>query len=144
MILRKFHHTPLESLNDPDPAEYVVSGHRFNIFEDIGCFPATYNTTLAYPLVYAWPLVIGLISAVYCGKYLLLSYWKKSDLSISHDHFGLHKETQAVPGPDEQEQKPDIQPVLPTHVTCWHRPLLYRALVDLLHLSEHCCGSQPS
>lgn len=46
--------------------QYIVSGHRFNIFEDIGCFPATYNVTLAYPLVFAWPLVLGLISAVYC------------------------------------------------------------------------------
>jgi len=46
--------------------QYVVSGHRFNIFEDIGCFPATYNVTLAYPLVWAWPLALGLVSAVYC------------------------------------------------------------------------------
>ncbi|OBZ74569.1 Pheromone B alpha 3 receptor [Grifola frondosa] len=45
---------------------YIVQGHRFNIFEDIGCFPAIYNTLLAYFLVYWWPLVLGLISAVYC------------------------------------------------------------------------------
>ncbi|KZT69401.1 putative fungal pheromone GPCR, STE3-type [Daedalea quercina L-15889] len=45
---------------------YIVQGHRFNIFEIIGCFPATYNTVPAYPLVYMWPVVIGTISAVYC------------------------------------------------------------------------------
>ncbi|THH17673.1 hypothetical protein EW146_g3177 [Bondarzewia mesenterica] len=46
--------------------QYVVQGHRYNIFEDIGCFPTTYNTPLAYPLVVMWPVVIGLVSAVYC------------------------------------------------------------------------------
>lgn len=47
--------------------QYVVQGHRFNIYEDIGCFPMTYNTPVAYPLVYCWPVAIGLVSAVYCG-----------------------------------------------------------------------------
>ncbi|TFK50584.1 STE3-domain-containing protein [Heliocybe sulcata] len=46
--------------------QYVVQGHRFNIFEDIGCYPFTWNVTLAYPLVFVWPLVISVISAVYC------------------------------------------------------------------------------
>ncbi|KAH9943675.1 pheromone A receptor-domain-containing protein, partial [Amylocystis lapponica] len=45
---------------------YVVQGHRFNIYEDIGCYPAIYNTLLAYFLVNWWPIVLGLISAVYC------------------------------------------------------------------------------
>jgi pheromone a factor receptor len=48
--------------------QYVVEGHRFTIFEDIGCFPDTYNTYLAYPLVWAWPLTIGVVSAVYCSE----------------------------------------------------------------------------
>jgi len=47
-------------------SQYIVQGHRFDIFEDIGCFPFTYNTVLAFPLVYMWPLIIGVISAVYC------------------------------------------------------------------------------
>lgn len=46
---------------------YVVQGHRFNILEDIGCTTALYNTLLTYFLVTWWPLVLGLISAVYCG-----------------------------------------------------------------------------
>ncbi|KAJ7759923.1 pheromone A receptor-domain-containing protein [Mycena metata] len=46
--------------------QYVVQGHRYNIMEDIGCYPDTYNTPLAYPLSYLWPNVIGLVSAVYC------------------------------------------------------------------------------
>ncbi|EMD35181.1 STE3-like pheromone receptor B mating type [Gelatoporia subvermispora B] len=47
--------------------EYIVSGHRFDIYEDIGCYPFIYNTPVAYPLSVVWPLVIGLVSAVYCA-----------------------------------------------------------------------------
>lgn len=47
--------------------EYIVQGHRFNIFEDVGCYPMTYNTPVAYPLVFCWPVAIGVVSAVYCG-----------------------------------------------------------------------------
>lgn len=46
--------------------QYIVQGHRFNIFEDVGCYPVTWNTTPAYPLVFCWPVAIGLVSAVYC------------------------------------------------------------------------------
>jgi pheromone a factor receptor len=44
--------------------QYIVQGHRFDIFEDVGCRPFTFNTPLAYPLVIFVPLVIGLISGV--------------------------------------------------------------------------------
>ncbi|KAL4070140.1 pheromone A receptor-domain-containing protein [Scleroderma yunnanense] len=46
--------------------QYIVQGHRFNIFEEVGCFPATYNTPPAYALVFTWPIAIGLVSASYC------------------------------------------------------------------------------
>ncbi|KIM66574.1 hypothetical protein SCLCIDRAFT_1211339 [Scleroderma citrinum Foug A] len=45
---------------------YIVQGHRFNIVEEFGCFPDTWNTTPAYLLVFAWPIAIGLVSASYC------------------------------------------------------------------------------
>jgi pheromone a factor receptor len=45
--------------------QYIVQGHRFDIFEDVGCRPFTYNTPPAYPLVIFPPLVIGLISGIY-------------------------------------------------------------------------------
>ncbi|KAJ7807336.1 pheromone A receptor-domain-containing protein [Mycena olivaceomarginata] len=47
------------------PLQFVVQGHRYNILENVGCFPATYNVTLAYPLTYLWLNVINLISACY-------------------------------------------------------------------------------
>ncbi|KAG6836055.1 hypothetical protein H0H93_011913 [Arthromyces matolae] len=45
--------------------QYIVQGHRFNIFGDIGCFPETYNTPVAIVLVSLPPIIIGLVSAVY-------------------------------------------------------------------------------
>ncbi|EEB97612.1 hypothetical protein MPER_03036, partial [Moniliophthora perniciosa FA553] len=47
------------------PLQFVVQGHRYDIFEDIGCYPVTFNTIPAYPLTYVWPNVIGLISLIY-------------------------------------------------------------------------------
>lgn len=46
--------------------QYIPQGHRFDIFEEIGCFPYTYNTPVAFALVGIWPVIIGLVSAVYC------------------------------------------------------------------------------
>nr|VWO99367.1 Pheromone receptor CPRa1p [Ganoderma boninense] len=46
--------------------QYIVSGHRFDIYEGIGCYAYTYNTPLAYPFSFLWPLVIALVSGCYC------------------------------------------------------------------------------
>jgi len=50
-------------------SEYVVQGHRFNIFEDIGCAAALYNTLPLYFLNFMWPLIIGIITATFCGAF---------------------------------------------------------------------------
>jgi len=39
--------------------DYFIEGHRFNILEDIGCYPAAYLTPLAFVLLFCWPLAIG-------------------------------------------------------------------------------------
>ncbi|KAK1217037.1 a-factor receptor [Marasmius sp. AFHP31] len=44
---------------------YITQGHRFDIYEDVGCFPSVYNTWVAFVLVWTWPLVIALVSSVY-------------------------------------------------------------------------------
>ncbi|KAE9382661.1 STE3-domain-containing protein [Gymnopus androsaceus JB14] len=46
--------------------QYIVQGHRFNIFEDIGCAPALYNSLPLYFITYSWSIIFGLASAVYC------------------------------------------------------------------------------
>ncbi|KAF7372713.1 Pheromone B alpha 3 receptor [Mycena sanguinolenta] len=47
------------------PLQFIVQGHRFNIVENIGCYPTTYNVALAYPLSYLWPNVINVVSGCY-------------------------------------------------------------------------------
>ncbi|KAF8841556.1 STE3-like pheromone receptor [Paxillus ammoniavirescens] len=60
--------------------QYVVQGHRFNIFEQIGCYPATMNTLPAYFLIFMWPLLVGLISMVYAACTFRLALRQKSRL----------------------------------------------------------------
>nr|AYF56466.1 pheromone receptor [Coriolopsis trogii] len=50
---------------------YVVQGHRYNILEELGCFPALYNTLLTYFLVNWWPLVFAFIASIYCALSLV-------------------------------------------------------------------------
>ena len=63
------------SSNSRHHAEYIVQGHRFDIFEGVGCYPAIYNTLLTYFLNSAWPIIIGLISASYCGMLFSSTYF---------------------------------------------------------------------
>ncbi|KAK7030188.1 STE3-like pheromone receptor [Favolaschia claudopus] len=47
------------------PLQFIVQGHRYNIIENVGCYPTTYNVVPAYPLSYLWPNLINLTSACY-------------------------------------------------------------------------------
>ncbi|KAL1741339.1 fungal pheromone STE3G-protein-coupled receptor [Schizophyllum fasciatum] len=57
--------------------QYVVQGHRFNIYEGIGCMPAIYNTPLMYFTTAMWPVVLGSCSAVYCALTLHQFYRRR-------------------------------------------------------------------
>ena len=61
--------------------DYIPQGHRYNIFEDIGCLPSTYNTWVAYVLVYCVPIAIGCVSAVYA--FLSIKNFNKSRLQFN-------------------------------------------------------------
>ena len=50
--------------------EYIPQGHRFNIFEDVGCFPFTYNTPVGIVLVSVPPILIGCVTAIYAGEFI--------------------------------------------------------------------------
>ncbi|KAJ7278694.1 pheromone A receptor-domain-containing protein [Mycena rebaudengoi] len=39
--------------------------HRYDIIENVGCYPTTYNVVPAYPLSYLLPNIFGLVSATY-------------------------------------------------------------------------------
>ncbi|KAJ7809993.1 pheromone B alpha 1 receptor [Mycena olivaceomarginata] len=48
------------------PLQYIVQGHRYNIFEDVGCIGETFETPVAIVLFHLPPLLVGCVSAVYC------------------------------------------------------------------------------
>ena len=56
----------------PSRSRLLRSGHRYDIYEQVGCYPYIYNTPLTFPLVLVWPIIIGLCSAVYCGEWSCL------------------------------------------------------------------------
>jgi len=45
--------------------DYVVQGHRYNVWEDLGPIAETYNVTLAFPLYYMWETLICVTSAIF-------------------------------------------------------------------------------
>ncbi|EGO02303.1 hypothetical protein SERLA73DRAFT_166760 [Serpula lacrymans var. lacrymans S7.3] len=64
-ISRRLYHIAV--MNIVKHVQYIVQGHRFNIYEEIGCYPAVYDTPAAYPIILIWPVAIGLVSSVYAG-----------------------------------------------------------------------------
>ncbi|KAI0078467.1 fungal pheromone STE3G-protein-coupled receptor, partial [Panus rudis PR-1116 ss-1] len=49
---------------------YFMQGHRFNIYEGIGCQAAIPASILAIVLSNIWYIILGLISAIYCARTL--------------------------------------------------------------------------
>ncbi|KAJ7642964.1 fungal pheromone STE3G-protein-coupled receptor, partial [Mycena polygramma] len=56
--------------------QYIVQGHRFNIYEQIGCYPALYNSIPMYFISTMWPPLIGCVSAIY-GVLSLRAFTKR-------------------------------------------------------------------
>ncbi|KAA1466859.1 STE3-domain-containing protein [Dentipellis sp. KUC8613] len=74
--------------------QIIVEGHRYNILEDIGCYPFTFNTPLAYPLTIIWPIVIGLVSSCYCALTLRSFFRRRAQFSefvTSHSSLTIHR-----------------------------------------------------
>jgi len=56
---------------------WFIQGHRFDIYEGIGCFFVIPNTILSYFLSDIWPIVIGMVSFVYCTLTLRAFYKRR-------------------------------------------------------------------
>ncbi|KAF8180806.1 pheromone A receptor-domain-containing protein [Mycena galopus ATCC 62051] len=72
------------------PLQFVVQGHRYDILENIGCYPTTYNVVPAYPLSLLWPSIINLftrsvsaISGLTTTRYFRLMALASLELLIS-------------------------------------------------------------
>ena len=47
------------------PAVYVVQNHRFDVYEDVGCFTNLSIVPFTFPIIYGIPFLIGLVSVIY-------------------------------------------------------------------------------
>ncbi|KAA1466863.1 STE3-domain-containing protein [Dentipellis sp. KUC8613] len=63
-------------------ADTIVQDHRFSIVQDLGCQAAVYNYLPALILVWLPPLLLSLISLLYCGK-RVRSFFVESKLTHS-------------------------------------------------------------
>ncbi|TDL15049.1 STE3-domain-containing protein [Rickenella mellea] len=61
--------------------EYTMEGHRFNIYEDAGCWPDAYNTWPTYLTTFSWPPILGLIGIVYGALVLRIIFRKQRELN---------------------------------------------------------------
>ncbi|KAJ6617170.1 pheromone A receptor-domain-containing protein [Mycena sp. CBHHK59/15] len=76
------------------PLQYIVQGHRYNIFEDVGCLGETYETPVAIVLFHLPPIIIGMISAVYCVLSIKAFYHSRAqfkELLSSNNNLNLNR-----------------------------------------------------
>lgn len=113
----------------------MVQPHRFDILEDIGCYPVVYNTLLAYPLVFMWPIVLGLVSFCYSGKcdviviFLpLLINFPSTNIEIF-----LHSTT-TVQLPPDLTLRDEPQPLSPAHAPLHNGHLSHPSTRGLLSI----------
>jgi len=59
--------------------QLIVEGHRFDIFEEYGCYPNIYNTPPTLVITLIWPLIILTATAVYSCLNVHV-FWKSSRL----------------------------------------------------------------
>ncbi|CAE6406821.1 unnamed protein product [Rhizoctonia solani] len=69
----------------------VVQGHRYDILEDVGCYPTTYGTLLAIPMVYMWPILVGLVGLFYTTLTIheLINRRRQLSTTLSSSHAGM-------------------------------------------------------
>lgn len=127
----------------PDFSEaYVVQGHRFDIYEQIGCFPVIYNTIPTFFLVHMWPLVLGLCSAWFCGMFLPIRLKFEADL---WRHFSPHTHLVYSPaGPVQpvlvDKLVPHCQQVFPFDGSGLHGNFVHHPVGDFPdYLKRDCC-----
>nr|ALK27861.1 mating factor receptor STE3-2 [Limonomyces culmigenus] len=59
----------------------IVQGHRYNILEDVGCWPALVWTLPTLFLFQLWPILIGAISGIYCVLSLRALFQRQAQFS---------------------------------------------------------------
>ncbi|KAG8904082.1 a-factor receptor [Tulasnella sp. 417] len=69
----------------------VVQGHRFEIIENVGCWPSIYITPVAIPLVFLPPILINIVSTVYAALAIRAFLKKRKEFSaiLASAHSGL-------------------------------------------------------
>lgn len=70
-------------------ADYIVQGHRYDLYEDAGCAPAIYLTWQAYLVILSPPVAIGLVSAVYAVSNIKQFYKIHNRIKLEQPEGGI-------------------------------------------------------
>jgi hypothetical protein len=118
--------------------QYIAQGHRYDIFEDVGCFPFTYFTPVGIVIVNVFPLLIGIVAAVYCSKFITpFIFYRKLILFISSQHPGICQEPPSILRDPLWPQQLHPIALPPPHGACWHRNALHHSPLLLPSLPQH-------
>lgn len=125
-------------------SEFVVQGHRYDIWEDIGCLPTTVNTPAAYPLSFVWPIVISLVSASYCSEETAIWLGLPSmylTLVSSFDVEGFYVQKGTIWTNSIIKFFPDCESIFSFDVPCHIGNNLYTPFINLRRLFKRCGNS---
>ena len=84
MALRTCHYPESQTFCDFG-TDYIVQGHRFDLFEDFGCYPSVYFSVASILLIYVPPLVMSLTTFMFAGE--LVSTYSLSNIFESRYSF---------------------------------------------------------
>lgn len=100
-------------------SDSTVQGHRFDIYEEAGCWPAMVILPWTYPLVICVPLIIGLVNLLYGSKYRLLIVRRWSS-ATSYEALLIFSPYSALTIVCVIKERRALQNILPTNKICDH------------------------
>ncbi|CAE6529607.1 unnamed protein product [Rhizoctonia solani] len=71
---------------------YVVQPTRYNIIENIGCWPTINDSIMSIPMVFMWPIIISCVSFMYCTLSIrgFLKVRRQFQQVLSHSGSGIN------------------------------------------------------
>jgi hypothetical protein len=82
--------------------DWFFQGHRYDILEDVGCFPYVFNSWFGFLMCWSWPIILGVISGIYGSAFPLPLSRRRlaltSCVSCSTDDSRIREASESVQG----------------------------------------------
>ncbi|ESK87358.1 pheromone receptor [Moniliophthora roreri MCA 2997] len=74
----------------------IVQPYRFQIIEDVGCYPSTYDSLLAYLLYYIWSIAMGFVALFYGCLALRQFHLRRAEISKLKSMKSINNDTSST------------------------------------------------